>query len=194
MNFEKDYLYHIYNRSNETLFLNDNNYRFFLEKLRLKVYPVCEIFSWCLIPNHFHLLIQANEASIRSPNEKHRPKLQLLSKNIGEILSSYTQAINKLRRRKGSLFAHKTKAKLITHRGSEFVENCFHYIHRNPLEAGLVKRIEDWPYSSFADYAGLRNGTLCNKALAYKIINFNKDDFYDQSYAIIMDKIIKEFY
>ena len=37
------------------------------------------------------------------------------------------------------------------------------YIHQNPLAAGLVKNLEDWPYSSYLDYMGKRNGNLCLK-------------------------------
>jgi REP element-mobilizing transposase RayT len=185
-----DYIYHIYNRSNETVFYSAENYFFFIEKIRKHIYPVCDILAWCLMPNHFHLLIQANDKSIELTNEKHRPALQQLSKNIGTTLSSYSQAINKARKRKGSLFAHSTEARQRNLQGNEYAKNCFFYIHQNPLQAGLVKKLEDWDYSSFPDYAGLRKGTLCNKDLAYEIINFNKENFYEQSYAIIEEKYL----
>lgn len=113
---------------------------------------------------------------------------QQLSKSLGTALSSYAQAINKARQRKGSLFAHSTEARQLTLQGNEYVKNCFFYIHQNPLKSGLVKRLEDWNYSSFPDYAGLRKGTLCNKNLAYEIIDFEKENFYEQSYAIIEEK------
>jgi len=193
MYFEKDYTYHVYNRSNEIVFYSEDNYLFFIEKVRKLIFPVCDILAWCLMPNHFHFLLQANEESIQLTNEKHRPTLQQLSKNLGTVHSSYTQAINKTLKRKGSLFAHNTKAKQITHQGNNFIENCFFYIHQNPVQAGLVKKLEDWEYSSFQDYAGFRKGTLCNKNLAYELINYNKDNFYEQSYAIIDEKYINGF-
>ena len=126
--------------------------------------------------------------------EKHRPTLQILSKNFGTLLTSYTHAINKSRKRRGSLFSHKTKAKLITHQGNDYLENCFFYIHQNPVEAGLVSKLEDWEYSSFPDYAGLRKGTLCNKDLAFELINYDKEKFYEQSYAVIEEKYLQGFY
>ena len=156
--------------------------------------PDCDILAWCLMPNHFHFLIQANETSVKSTMEKHRPTLQVLSKNLGTLLTSYTHAINKSRKRRGSLFSHKTKAKPITHHGNNYLENSFFYIHQNPLAAGFVKKLEDWKYSSFPDYAGLREGTLCNKELAFELINFDKERFYEQSYAIIEEKYIQGFY
>jgi len=194
MHFDLDYIYHIYNRSNETVFFSGDNYLFFIEKTRKHISPVCNILTWCLMPNHFHFLIQANETSVKPTMEKHRPTLQILSKNFGTLLTSYTHAINKSRKRRGSLFSHKTKAKLITHQGNDYLENCFFYIHQNPVEAGLVSKLEDWEYSSFPDYAGLRKGTLCNKDLAFELINYDKENFYEQSYAVIEEKYLQGFY
>lgn len=57
-----------------------------------------------------------------------------------------------------------------------------HYIHQNPLKAGLVKKIEDWPYSSFLDYCGLRNGTLCKKLLLMELTGYTLKNFYSDSY------------
>ena len=48
--------------------------------------------------------------------------------------------------------------------------------------------MEDWEYSSFKDYAGLRNGSLCNKELAVKHCYYQKDIFLTESYQIIDDK------
>jgi len=64
-----------------------------------------------VMPNHFHLLLSAKPEAVKFINEKHRIHTQVLSKNIGTLLSSYTQAINKQVNRRGALFAHKTIAK-----------------------------------------------------------------------------------
>ena len=116
--------------------------------------------------------------------------VQPLNRSIAILLSSYTRAINKQERRTGSLFQQKTKAKSLTGSadpGYPFV--CFHYIHQNPLRAKLVKQLEDWEFSSFRDYAGLRNGTLTNKALASQLIDIpnRAEAFYDQSYQVMGD-------
>ncbi len=47
----------------------------------------------------------------------------------------------------------------------KYAATCLHYIHLNPVNSGIVKNVEDWHYSSYRDYAGLRNRTLCNKSL-----------------------------
>ena len=67
-----------------------------------------------------------------------------------------------------------------------------HYIHQNPMKANLVKKMEDWDYSSFKDYCGLRNGTLCNKELAVQLLDLNLKTFYNDSYQLISDDEINQ--
>ncbi|MBS1510889.1 MAG: transposase [Bacteroidetes bacterium] len=59
-------IYHIYNRGNnkQLIFFNENNYLFFIKKIRVQLYDCADIICYCLMPNHFHLLIRANEKSI----------------------------------------------------------------------------------------------------------------------------------
>ncbi len=68
-----------------------------------------------------------------------------------------------------------------------------HYIHQNAWKAGLVSKMEDWKYSSFPDYCGFRNGTLCNKLLLLKLTDYNYDRFYQDSYEIIPEELFKNF-
>jgi hypothetical protein len=97
------------------------------------------------------------------------------------MLSSYTRAINIQEKRTGSLFQQNSKAKCLTDlkmlgNTESYGLICFKYIHQNPLKAGLVKRIEDWEFSSFNDYAGLRNGDLSNKALCYELLEVPNEE------------------
>lgn len=170
VHFEEGHYYHVINRSNEKLFYNDSNYLFFVRKTRKLILPLCNILAWCLMPNHFHFLLQTSERATGYIGEAHRPTTQLLSKNFGTLLSSYTQAINKQYKRRGKLFAHNTKALQITHRGNAYLVNCFHYIHMNPVEAGLAMKPGDWKYSSFRDHAGLRKGSMCSLELVREIL------------------------
>lgn len=66
--------------------------------------------------------------------------------------------------------------------------------HQNPVKAGLVKRLEDWPYSSFIDYAGIRKGSLCNQLLAEERIGINKNNFIRQSYDEIDLELVQHIY
>src|SRR5262245_45375869 len=114
MKFEAGHFYHVYNRSfnRQTVFKTERNYRFFLEKIEtLKEF--CEIISFCLMPDHFHLLIYVPENSAglsRLTAPDGLAASQVLARKIGTVLSSYTQAFNKQEKRKGSLFQPKSKA------------------------------------------------------------------------------------
>lgn len=110
------------------------------------------------------------------------------------LLSSYTQAINKQNKTSGSLFQQNTKAKAIIKGSNLYDLLCFHYIHQNPMKAKLVDKMEDWAYSSFKDYCGLRNGTLCDQELAFRLLDLDKKKFYDDSYKIIGDDAIKNIF
>jgi hypothetical protein len=55
----------------------------------------------------------------------------------------------------------------------------------------LVARIEDWEFSSFRDYCGLRNGTLCDKEVAYQELSIDKEKLYSDSYNTIEDFKVK---
>jgi putative transposase len=124
--------------------------------------------------------------------------LQNLSKAIGKSLSSYTQAINIQNKTTGNLFQKKTKAKCLSEKSisempytsKDYLTNCFFYIHNNPLTANLIDDLKHWPYSSWPDYYGFRNGSLCNKEKAIQQIGFGKNDFKNTIYQIPDKKII----
>ncbi len=150
--------FHLYNRSNnsEIVFKERENYMFFLRKYRQYLSEDVTTLSYCLMPTHFHFLIY-----VRSK------ETELIKKNIGILLSSYTKAINKAFSRTGSLFQNHTKTKLIT--DERYLLRLTNYIHQNPLRIGLVKNIVDWEFSSYRDYIGIRKGTLIDKTLIYKM-------------------------
>ncbi|MGN6605075.1 MAG: transposase [Ginsengibacter sp.] len=191
MYFQTNECYHIYNRGNnkQLIFFKEDNYLFFLKKMSLQIKPYCDILCWCLMPNHFHLIIHANELSCKSHQAFGNNSMQELSFRIGILLSSYSQAINKQNKTTGSLFQQKTKSKEITtkrehQRFGNYLINAMHYCHQNPLKANLVRKLEDWRYSSFLDYCGLRNGNLCNKNLLMDLTGYDLKYFYKDSYNI----------
>jgi putative transposase len=196
MNFQKNGIYHIYNQGNnrQLIFFKPENYLFFLSKIREFVMPYCDILCYCLMPNHFHLLVRVRETELPNSSvgvtishpDTTTDALRSLNVSIGILLRSYTRAINNQERRTGALFREKTKAKdgwedasvSVTHPDYEkHLRNweyygliAFNYIHQNPVKSGLVSRAEDWPYSSASDFAGLRNGTICNQVLANELL------------------------
>jgi putative transposase len=92
-----------------------------------------------------------------------------LNKSIGVLLRSYTRAMNIRYESKGSLFQQRTKSKNLSP-GNSIRDNyalvCFLYIMQNPVRHKLADNIANWEFSSYRDYAGLRDGSLCNIDLA----------------------------
>ena len=192
MQLISNHLYHIYNQGNnqEKLFYTNDNYVYFLRKIRAEVLPYGHILAWCLMPNHFHFLIGTDAKSIQK-FQFGNVEISRLSNAFRSIETSYTRAINKQENRSGSLFRQKTKAKCLTEEAFNFEDItqtyapdffnlypsvCFNYIHQNPVKAGLVSKMEDWVFSSFQDYIGLRKGTLCNQELAKRWVGIREAD------------------
>jgi putative transposase len=123
----------------------------------------------------------------RAPSKKCAPKSTNLNKEIGILLASYTRAINKQNDWSGSLFRQKTKAECLTqpkgitpsfyntNQGTkihlpkfetEYPQNCFNYIHQNPVKAGIVNNSREWEFSSYLEYFGNKKEILVNKIAA----------------------------
>jgi len=185
MHLTEGELYHVFNRGNnkQKIFFKRENYSYFLKGVERYIIPCSDLFAWCLMPNHFHLLIHANELSIPIIKDGSFERQQF-SQGIKQLLSSYTKAINKQEGRTGSLFQQKTKAICVTENEQHDI-TAFHYIHQNPLKARLVARMEDWEFSSFKDYLGLRKETICNLNLAKERLSINFDKLYEESYQVI---------
>ena len=131
MEFFRNELYHIYNRGNnrQKIFFKPDNYIFFITKIRRYILPYCDLLAYCLMPNHFHLLIRSDERTIATKSVAGKDK-NVLSEGIRHLLSSYTQAINKQNSSTGSLFQQNTKAKPIIKGSKNYDQICLHYIHQ----------------------------------------------------------------
>lgn len=193
MQFQKNTLFHIYNRGNnrQTIFFERENYVYFLFKIRNYLLPHCEILTYCLIPNHFHLLIYADERTIQTVKIGNKD-VNVLSYGFQNLLSSYTKAINRKFNRTGSLFTQNTKAKALVPVPDGSI--CFKYIHQNPLKANLVKDMKDWEFSSFQDYVGIRNGSLCNQTLAKQVLSFDKVQYFKTAYEMVLEDDAKRLF
>lgn len=122
----------------------------------------------------------ATEVSIKERASFGGKPMQEFPYRLGILLSSYSQAVNKQNNTTGSLFQQKTKAKCLLETLGEtqqsYLVNCFHYLHSNPKTGSLVKEISQWPYSSYLDYTGLRDGTLCDKEIFFSLTGLNAND------------------
>ena len=126
MHFEAHLLYHVYNRGNNglKLFYKPDHYYFFLGKMRLHLLPHCQLVAHCLMPNHFHFLLQPTLTGAMQ-NDSASSVRQPLVRGLATLLSSYTQALNPRLQRRGALFQPKTKSKLLA--AAPYPLTCFHY-------------------------------------------------------------------
>jgi len=181
MNLESDRFYHVFNRANgnEKLFVSDENYQFFLRQYELYISKYVNTYVYCLMPNHFHLLIsiksekeifralnadknlQGFAATARGTNLEGfhgSDKIErLLSFQFSRFLNSYAKSFNKMYLRRGSLFMKNFKRKLVTN--DLYLKKLVHYIHNNPVESGLCGHPSKWKYSSYPQIVEL-NCTL----------------------------------
>jgi REP element-mobilizing transposase RayT len=171
---EPEKYYHIYNHANgeDVIFKNDRNYHFFLAKYKCHIMPVAQTLAYCLMPNHFHFLIQirGEKSLVATPTfpkfktlEKVEPLKKLskhqqidchekrvslfISKQFSNLFSSYTQAFNLDQNRKGSLFYKNFRRKEIT--SEDYFIKLVNYIHFNPVVHGFVDTPKQWKYSSY---------------------------------------------
>ena len=156
---DPDAFYHIYNRgiNNGKIFSSEENQRFFLTKFGMYLNPVCEVYAYCLMPNHFHILLKVksrkelDEFLIKANKSSHDPdglhsSANIVSKQIGKWISSYSQAFNKIENRHGSLLESPFKRKRIE--DEVYFKNAIIYIHRNPII--LKQDFESYRFSSYA--------------------------------------------
>jgi len=151
------YFYHIYNRGNnrENLFLEPENYRYFLQCWLQYVHPIAETYAYALLKNHFHSLIRIRPLPelmlLPSINVRTNDPSYLsnkLSKCFSNCFNAYAKAINKRYQRSGSLFQERFRRKLIME--NDYLSDVILYIHTNALKHGMVKRGELYPHTSYS--------------------------------------------
>lgn len=166
-----DGVYHVYNRANgsEKLFLQDMNYRYFLKKFQEYIHPIAEVYSYCLMPNHFHVLLKIkseeelnmyfDEAwNHKSKRTKSFPLEKKVTQQFSNFFNAYTKAFNKFHGRLGGLFI--SNYRRIRIKDDRQFKNTVKYIHFNPVHAKMVKKPEHWSYSSYKAFISNRNSLI----------------------------------
>jgi putative transposase len=110
-------------------------------------YDTIQLYTYCLMPNHFHFLLKQTDA-------------MSIDVFMNSLCSRYTGFLNKKYHRVGPMFQGPYKAVLIE--SDEQLLQVHRYIHRNAqslsfLQDNVLKRFEQYPYSSYADYIGTRD-------------------------------------
>ena len=137
--------YHVYNRACgfEKLFLENKNYHYFLGLLADRLGDFLELFCYCLMPNHFHLLVRIKE------NVDMEDPTIALSKEFSNFFCSYAMSFNRHYNRRGCLFSQNFRRKQIEN--MRYLRTTVIYIHRNPVKHGLVNNLNDWEFSTYND-------------------------------------------
>ncbi len=164
-------VYHVTSRGNarQAIFIDDEDRGGFLDVVSI----VVERFQWlchayCLMENHYHLLIE-------TPNGN-------LSKGMRELNGVYTQWFNQRYRRVGHLFQGRYKA-IIVEKDNHLLSLC-RYVVLNPVRVGLIKRPEQWRWSSYRATIGLV------KRFAFLTIDWILSQF-DERKSVAMEKYRK---
>ncbi|KQM67225.1 hypothetical protein ASE74_07110 [Pedobacter sp. Leaf216] len=132
--------YHVYNRGNnrEIIFREESNYLYFLKLLKKYILPVADVFAFCLLNNHFHLLIRIKE--------EHKITVSI-EKSFSNLFNAYAKAFNKRFDRTGKLFEERFKRKKIE--DESYITELIYYIHSNPQKHKLLEDFRVYPYSSY---------------------------------------------
>src|SRR3989344_6673425 len=151
--YQEDSFYHIYNRGNnkQDIFVDEKDYEKFITVMWLLINeindkykghnPQLTIHAYCLMPNHFHLLIKQTEKNA-------------ITMFMKRFMVRYTMYFNKKHQRLGSLFQSRFKANLVD--TEEYLLYLTKYIHQNPRKF-WSKNLSDYPYSSYPVYLNLRS-------------------------------------
>lgn len=147
--FEEGKFYHIYNRSidRQPLFKSDANYRFFLKKFDQYLSKVLDVYAFCLLGNHFHLLIRVKESlKVIKPIGDFSAH-DIVSKQFRIFFQSYALAFNIQHKRIGTLF--QTPFKRAEINDEFYLSRLIYYIHANPQKHNLISDFRDWKWSSY---------------------------------------------
>ncbi len=203
--YVKDGFYHIYNRgvAKQDIYLDDQDYKVFLKYLKEALdkpetkiveryvqgrsFNVTErgvknfnneisLVAYCLMPNHFHLLIKQNST-------------KSMESFMRSLITRYASYFNKKYDRVGPVFQGRYKAVLVTK--DEYLLHLTRYIHLNPLEYlhDIAKA-----YSSYLDYIGKRKILWVKPELILKFFNYQVSPEFTKinNYKDFVEKYKKE--
>ena len=200
--FAENQYYHVFNRGVEKrkVFLDTQDYKIFIYYLFIYLTPLKEVLKkyptlpihlqnknlsgeinlvcYCLMPNHFHLLLKQQSKDG-------------VSKFMKQLTNAYTRYFNHKYKRVGGLVQGRFKAVLIEK--DELLTYVSRYIHLNPLISGLTKKLENYQWSSHLDYVGESSKTFIFKdpvlSMFLSTQDYKKFVLDQISYAKELDKI-----
>lgn len=171
-NFTKGGIYHIYNKGVESqkIFLDEKDYQIFLYYLYIYLHPLkkvlqdyyrlplrlqkknisseVDILAYCLMPNHFHLLLRQQSSNG-------------ISKLMKQLMSAYVEYFNTRHHHQGSPMQGRYKSVHVEN--DQQLLHLSRYIHLNPLVAHITQDLSTYKWSSYLQYIDQEKKTFCKK-------------------------------
>jgi len=175
-----DAWYHVMNRGRraEEIFEGKKDYDAFIDLLKdlVEDYNV-NIAAYCLMSNHYHLLIQTPEGNI--------------SRSMRHLNGVYTQRYNRFHHCDGQLFRGRYKCILVD--ADSYLLELVRYIHRNPLEAGMVESLSKYTWSSHTGYlSGAKKWDWLNKNYILSLFSKNRTESIRRYKQFVSKKTLEE--
>ncbi len=150
-------VYHVINRGNnrQTVFDSEGDHLAFLKAIAdLKERKPFDLYGYCLMSNHIHLLVRPREVSI--------------SRIVQSLLVSHTQRFHLFHRSGGHVWQGRFKSPVI--QDDDHLLTVLRYIEANPLRAGIVEHAGEYPWSSFACHGQGRKDPLLDTVAGYEAL------------------------
>ncbi|MBW1769076.1 MAG: transposase [Deltaproteobacteria bacterium] len=159
-----DAWYHVMNRGKrgEKIFTDKGDYRAFIDLLKdcVEMWNI-RVAAYCLMGTHYHILFQTPDAN--------------LSRCMRHINGVYTQYFNRTHGLDGHLFRGRYKSILVD--SDAYLLELLRYIHRNPIDAGMVDHLGSYPWSSHKGYLSRsEKWNWLHKNYVLKIFSNNKTE------------------
>jgi putative transposase len=184
--------YHIYNRGNNgiDLFYEIENYNHFLRLYEKYIDPIAETYAWCLMKNHFHILVYIKETeeidiTKLEYSSTDKPKTVSASKQFSNLFNAYTLAINKRYKRTGSLFEKNFRRKVVN--SETYFQKLVFYIHNNPVHHKFTEHIIEYPWTPYGTVISTKKTKLQRDKVIQSFNDLENFKYYHSKYQDLDD-------
>ena len=176
---KKGFVYHIYNRgiNGENIFSNDENKKYFLKLLNKYLVENVSIFAYCLMDNHFHLVIRVENDDA------------IVTQAFSNFFNAYAKAYNKLKSRTGSLFEKHFKRICIE--TEDYLRKLIIYVHLNPKHHFDLDFV-DYRFCSYEAYLSSKETKISKNEILilfgdienFKFVHNEKSNLLEEKYTL----------
>jgi len=183
--FEAGQYYHIYNRGNnkENIFIEQKNYNYFLEKMKKYLLPIADVYAYCLLQNHFHIVLRIKDKE--ELLEKFEEKIHLPFSNF---FNSYAKSINTAYNRTGSLFQEHLQRNRIEN--EEYLKQLIVYVHLNPVKHKFTKSFDTYLHSSCRSYLSNKETSIDRAYILGLFGGLENFKFYHDERRLVYEGVI----